>query len=154
MRWEEDRWRKLWIVCDFVYCFVFQVTSDGRWTVCCGQEVVLGAGRIWHGSGDLGGRTVRDLLQGKKKKKRNTPPHTEWVGPSMFHLCYYWILFIMLNLMSTLSRDHGFLWCKSSSFVKNMSNIWICWISHTLHYLYFLKMSAVYSISLSTLFAW
>lgn len=34
------------IVSVCVVICVLQVTSDGRWTVCCGQEVVLGAGRI------------------------------------------------------------------------------------------------------------
>lgn len=53
--------------------FLLQVASDGGRTVCCGQEVVLGAGRIRHGSGDLGRRTVRDLLQGKDEVINKSP---------------------------------------------------------------------------------
>lgn len=51
---------------ELLFCVlaVMQITGDGGRTVCRGQEVVLGAGRIWHGPGDLGRGTVRDLLQG------------------------------------------------------------------------------------------
>lgn len=40
----------IWMICRSNECVlimcVLKVTSDGRGTVCCGQEVVLGAGRI------------------------------------------------------------------------------------------------------------
>lgn len=66
-----------WCVC---VLRVLQVPRDGRWTFCYRQEVVLGARRIRHGSGDLGRRTVRDLLQGKSDEILNAHVLLVWRG--------------------------------------------------------------------------